>query len=417
MTAPTRRALLGAGALLATPFATPGLLRAQPAGDAIRIGVLTDLAGPYRDVTGPTSVACVRQAVDEFTAQNPSIKVEVIAADHQNKADVGVNTVRQWFDTRGVDVVTDVGNSAIALGINPVCVERDKVHLNASAATSDLTGRACTPNSIHWSYDTWCFAKTSGDALTRMGGDTWYFVTADYAFGHAIQRDTSRFIEAAGGKVVGDSRYPFPQTTDFSAFLLQARASRAKVLGLAMAGDDLVNCVKQAQEFGLTRGANPMQLAAIIGSITGVMAAGMQTMQGMYIAETFYWDQDDRTRAFTRRLQTQQRITAFPNYVHAGNYSGAVHYLKAVREMGVARAKASGREVVALMKRMPTDDDAYGVGSIREDGRKIHPSHLYQVKAPAESSGPGDVYKLAVTIPADQAFRPLAEGGCPLVRA
>ena len=410
----SRRALLGAAATL--PFA-PAILRAQPMGDVIRIGVLTDLSGNYRDVTGPTSVACVRQAVEEFTAQNPSIRVEVIAADHQNKPDVGVNTVRQWFDTRGVDVVTDVGNSAIALGINPVCVERDKVHLNASAATSDLTGRACTPNTIHWSYDTWCFAKTSGDALTRMGGDTWYFITADYAFGHAIQRDTGRFIEAAGGRVLGSSAYPFPQTTDFSAFLLQARASRAKVLGLAMAGDDLVNCVKQAQEFGLARGANPMQLAAIIGSITGVMAAGLATMQGMYIAETFYWDQTERTRAFTRRLQQQQRITAFPNYVHAGNYSGVIHYLKAVKEMGVARAKASGREVVALMKRMPTDDDAYGEGSIREDGRKLHPSHLYQVKRPEESRGPGDVYRLVVTIPAEQAFRPLSEGGCPLVRA
>src|SRR3712207_6330859 len=234
--------------------------------------------------------------------------------------------------------------------------ERDKVHLNASAATSDLTGRACTPNTIHWSYDTWCFANTSGTALTRMGGDTWYFVTADYAFGHAIQRDTSRFIEAAGGRVSGSSAYPFPQTTDFSAFLLQARASRAKVLGLAMAGDDLVNCVKQAQEFGLTRGANAMRLAAIIGSVTGVMAAGLPTMQGMFIAETFYWDQTERTRAFTRRLQQQQRLSAFPNYVHAGNYSGVTHYLKAVKELGVARAKASGREVVALMKRMRSEE-------------------------------------------------------------
>jgi branched-chain amino acid transport system substrate-binding protein len=411
-----RAALLGVAGLLATP----GLLRAQAAagGEVVRIGVLTDLSGPYRDVTGPTAVACVREAVEEFAAQTPSIRVEVIAADHQNRPDVGVNTVRQWFDTRGVDVVTDVGNSAIALGLNPVCVERDKVHLNASAATSDLTGRACTPNTVHWSYDTWCFANTSGTALTRMGGDSWYFVTADYAFGHAIERDTTRFIEAAGGRVAGASRYPFPQTTDFSAFLLQARASRAKVLGLAMAGDDLVNCVKQAQEFGLTRGANPMKLAAIIGSVTGVMAAGMQTMQGMFIAETFYWDQDERTRAFTRRLQQGQRIPAvFPNYVHAGNYSGVAHYLKAVRELGVARAKASGREVVAAMKRMPTDDDAYGRGTIREDGRKIHPSHLYEVKRPEESRGPGDVYKLAVTIPAEQAFRPLAEGGCPLVRS
>jgi len=407
-----RRAALALAAGL--PF-VPRRLRAQE--QLIRIGVLTDMSGTYRDVTGPTSVACARQAIEEFTAQNPSIKVELIVADHQNKADVGINTVRQWFDQRGVDVVTDVGNSAIALGINPVCVEKDRVHLNASAATSDLTGRACTPNTIHWSYDTWCFAKTSGAGITRMVGDTWYFITADYAFGHAIQRDTSRFIEAEGGKVLGASVYPFPQTTEFSAFLLQARASRAKVLGLAMAGDDLVNTVKQAQEFGLTRGASPVRLAAIIGSITGVMAAGLPTMQGMFISETFYWDQNERTRAFTRRVQQKLPANTFPNYVHAGNYSGVLHYLKAVKEVGVARAKASGREMVALMKRMPTDDDAYGPGRIREDGRKIHPSHLYEVKAPAESRYVGDVYRNALTIPAEEAFRPLAEGGCALLRS
>ncbi len=405
----TRRAALGASAaLLAAPS-----LRAQPA-DVIRIGVLTDLAGPYRDVTGPTSVACVRQAVEEFTAANPAIRVEVITADHQNKPDVGINTVRQWFDQRGVDVVTDVGNSAIALGINPVCVEKDKVHLNASAGTSDLTGRACTPNSLHWSYDTWCLSNTSGTALTKAGGDRWYFITADYAFGHAIERDTTRFIEAAGGKMIGASRYPFPQTTDFSAFLLQAKASGAKVLGLAMAGDDLINCVKQAQEFGLTRN---MRLAAIIGSITGVVAAGLQTMQGMYIAETFWWDLDDRTRGFTRRVQQKLPAGVFPNYVHAANYSGILHYLKAVQALGVARAKASGREVVAQMKRMPTDDDAFGQGLIREDGRKIHPSYLLEVKKPGESRYPGDVYRLAATVPADQAFRPLSEGACPMIRS
>ena len=405
----TRRVALGASAgLLAAPA-----LRAQPA-DVIRIGVLTDLSGPYRDVTGPTSVACVRQAVEEYAAANPQIRVEIITADHQNKPDVGINTVRQWFDQRGVDVVTDVGNSAIALGINPVCVEKDKLHLNASAGTSDLTGRACTPNTIHWAYDTYCLSNTSGTALTKAGGNRWYFITADYAFGHAIERDTTRFVEAAGGKVLGTSRYPFPQTTDFSAFLLQAKASGANVLGLAMAGDDVVNCVKQAQEFGLTRS---MKLAAIIGSITAVVASGLQTMQGMYISETFWWDLDDRTRAFTRRVQGKLPAGVFPNYVHAANYSGILHYLKAVQALGVARAKASGREVVAQMKRMPTDDDAFGQGSIREDGRKIHPSYLLEVKKPGELRYPGDVYRLAATIPADQAFRPLSEGACPMIRS
>ncbi|RYJ01889.1 MAG: ABC transporter permease, partial [Acetobacteraceae bacterium] len=246
------------------------------------------------------------------------------------------------------------------------------------------------------------------------GGDSWYFITADYAFGHAIERDTTRFVEAAGGKMLGASRYPFPQTTDFSAFLLQAQASRAKVLGLAMAGDDLINCVKQAQEFGLTR---TMRLAAIIGSITAVVASSLPTMQGMFIAETFWWDLNERTRGFTKRVQTKLPAGIFPNYVHAGNYSGILHYLKAVKELGVARAKASGRETVAMMKRLPTDDDAYGVGSLREDGRKIHPSFLLQVKKPGESRYPGDVYTLAATVPAEQAFRPLGEGGCPLIRA
>ena len=297
---PTRRALLGSAAALA--LAAPALLRAQPAGDVIRIGVLTDLSGTYRDVTGPTSVACVRQAVEEFTAANPSIRVEVIAADHQNKPDVGVNTVRQWLDQRGVDVVTDVGNSAIALGINPVCVERDRVHLNASAATSELTGRGCTPNTLHWSYDTWCFANTSGAGLTRMGGDTWYFITADYAFGHAIQRDTGRFIEAAGGRILGDSRYPFPQTTDFSAFLLQAQASRAKVLGLANASTDTVNCIKGAREFGLNR---TMRLAALLMGAVDVKALGLEAGQGLLLTESFYWDLNDRTRALTARVRAK----------------------------------------------------------------------------------------------------------------
>ncbi|WP_149535884.1 ABC transporter substrate-binding protein [Siccirubricoccus phaeus] len=404
----TRRAAFGAAAsLLPMPA-----LRAQPA-EPIRVGVLTDLSGPYRDVTGPTSIACVRQAVEEFTAQNPDIRVEIISADHQNKPDVGINTVRQWFDQRGVDVVTDVGNSAIALGINPVCVEKDRIHLNASAGTSDLTGKACTPNSIHWSYDTWCLSNTSGTALTKMGGDAWYFITADYAFGHAIERDTQRFIEAAGGRLLGASRYPFPQTTDFSAFLLQAQASRAKVLGLAMAGDDVLNCVKQAQEFGLTRS---MRLAAIIGSITAVISAGLPTMQGMYIAETFWWDLNERTRGFTQRVRQKLPANVWPNYVHAANYSGVLHYLKAVKAMGVPAAKASGRAVVAQMKRMPTDDDAFGPGLIREDGRKIHPSFLLQVKKPGEERYPGDVYTLAATVPAEEAFRPMSEGGCPVVR-
>ncbi len=408
--AATRRAALGAAGLAALPAPA---LRAQET--VIRIGVLTDLSGPYRDVTGPTSVACARLAVEEFTAANPGIRVELISADHQNRPDVGVNIVREWLDRRGVDVVTDVGNSAIALAIQTIVVEKDRLHLNASAGTSELTGRGCTANSIHWSYDTYCFANTMGTALTRQGGDSWYFITADYAFGKAIQADTTRFLEAAGGRLLGASAYPFPQTTDFSAFLLQAQASRAKVLGLAMAGDDLVNCVKQAQEFGITRGG--VKLAAIIGSITGVVAVGLRDMQGLYLSESFYWNLNDRTRAFYDRIRPKLPAGVFPNYVHAGNYSGVTHYLKAVKAMGAAAAKASGRAVVAQMKRMPTDDDCFGPGSIREDGRKLHPVLLLQVKKPEESRGAGDVYNVIASVPGEQAFRPLSEGNCPLVRS
>jgi branched-chain amino acid transport system substrate-binding protein len=303
----------------------------------------------------------------------------------------------------------------VAIATNTVCQDKDRIQLNTSAGSSELTGKHCGPNLIHWSYDTWCFAHAVGDAMTRGGGDSWYFISADYAFGHAIQGDTTKFIEAAGGKVVGSSAYPFPGTTDFSAYLLQAQASGAKVVAFANAGDDFVNCVKQANEFGLTR--NGVKLAGIIGSITVVVAAGLQVMQGLTISETFYWDMNDRTRAFMSRLRPRIPGGVFPTYTHAGCYSAVTHYLKVVRDMGVAKAKASGRETVAAMKRMPTDDDCFGTGMIRADGRKIHPVYLFEVKRPAERRYPGDVYRLLATIPAEQAFRPISEGGCPMVKA
>jgi branched-chain amino acid transport system substrate-binding protein len=404
----TRRAALGAATLLAAPA-----VQAQPL-EPIRIGVLTDLGGPYRDVTGPTSVACAKLAVDEFTAANPGIPVELLSADHQNRPDTGLSIVREWFDRRGVDAIGDIGNSAIALGLGGLLGEKDKVQLNASAGTSEITGRSCNANTVHWTYDTWACSHTVAEALTKAGGDTWYFITADYAFGRAIQNDTTSFVTANGGRLLGASAYPFPGTTDFSAFLLQAQASRAKVLGLAMAGDDLNNCVKQAQEFGLVR--QGVKLAAIIGSITSVVSEGLRTMQGLNICEGFYWDLNDRTRAFRARMAPRLPATVVPNGVHAGNYSSVTHYLKAVKALGHAAAKASGRAVIAQMKRMPTDDDAFGAGTIRVDGRKIHPMHLFEVKKPEESRGFGDVYKLVGTTPAEQAFRPLADGGCALVR-
>jgi branched-chain amino acid transport system substrate-binding protein len=388
--------------------------RAQPS-DTIRIGVLTDLSGPYRDVTGPTSVACARLAVEEFTQAHPDIKVELIAADHMNKADVGVSIVREWFDRGDVDVVTDIGNSAVAIALSAVCSEKDKIQLNTAAGSSELTGKRCSANLIHWSYDTWCFAHAIGDALTRAGGSTWYFVTADYAFGHAIQTDTTRFIEAAGGKVVGASAYPFPGTTDFSSYLLAAQSSGAKVLAFANAGDDFINCVKQANEFGVTKGG--VKVAGIINSITVVVAAGLPVMQGLTVSETFYWDLNERTRAFMARVRPRLPAGVFPTYTHAGAYAAVSHYLKVVREMGVAKAKTSGRETIAAMKAMPTDDDCFGKGLIRADGRKIHPAYLFEVKTPAESRYPGDVYRLTSTIPIDKAFRPMNEGGCSLVPA
>lgn len=409
----SRRALLAGAAALPVP-ALIRPARAQ-ADDTIRIGVITDLSGPYRDVQGPTSVACAKQAASEFMAANPGIKVEVLAADHQNKADVGTGIVRQWFDRDGVDVITDVGNSSLALACRTIVDDKDKVALVTSAGSSDLTGKSCSARLIHWGWDSWCVAHSTGVAITKAGGKKWFFITPDYAFGHAQQDDTTKFVQAAGGSVVGAAIYPFPGTSDFSSFLLQAQASGADVIGFTNSGADLTNCLKQAQEFGLASGQ--VTLAAMIGYITDVMGMGLDTAHGLTLTETFYWDLDDRTRAFMGRIRPSLPANVFPNMSQAGNYSGVLHYLKAVKELGVKRAKASGLAAVEAMKAMPTDDDCFGPGHIRVDGRKTHAAYLFTVKKPGESRGPGDVYKLAATTPEAEAFRPLAEGGCPLVRA
>jgi branched-chain amino acid transport system substrate-binding protein len=403
-----RRTLLaGAAAAGALPWRS---VRAQAA-NTIRIGVLNDGSGMYRDISGPSSAICARQAVADFGPRG--FNVEILFADHQNKPDVGANIARQWIDTQGVDVILDVTTSSVALAVNDICREKNKVHLNSTAATSDLTGPRCTPNTVHWTYDTWMLAKSTGGAMVRAGGDSWFFITADYAFGHALERDTSNFVRAAGGRILGSVRTPFPGTTDFSSFLLQAQASRAKVIGLANAGSDTTNCIKQAAEFGLTR--RGVKLAALLMFINDVHALGLQTTQGLVCTETFYWDLNEGTRRFTEKVRAAMAPN-MPAMTHAGCYAGTLHYLKAVQDMGVAAAKASGAEVVARMKAMPTEDDCFGRGSIRADGRKIHPSYLFEVKSPAESRGPWDYYKLLQTTPADQAFRPLAEGNCPLVR-
>ncbi|MCG5235336.1 ABC transporter substrate-binding protein [Xanthobacter oligotrophicus] len=409
-----RRSFLGTS-LAVTAFGLGPAGRARAADDTIRIGHITDMSGIYRDVEGPTSVACTRQAIEEFTAANPGIRVELVVADHQNKPDVGLTIIRKWFDEDGIDVITNVGNSAIALGSRGILQERDKVSIVTSAGSSDLTGKSCSPNLLHWSWDSWCLAHSTATALVKTGGTRWFFVTADYAFGNAAQADATRFIEASGGKVAGAVKYPYGSTADFSSFLLQAQASGANVVAFCNSGTELITCLKQAQEFGLDAGGK-VRLAATVGYITDVIAMGLPVAHGLSLTETFYWDLNDRTRAFMKRIAPKLPAGVFPNMSQAGDYSGVTHYLKAVKALGVARAKASGRDTIAVMKQMPTDDDCFGPGRVREDGRKIHPAYLFSVKAPAESKAPGDIYKLVSTIPAEEAFRPVAEGGCPFVK-
>jgi branched-chain amino acid transport system substrate-binding protein len=407
-----RRSLLGAAAALPALGGLPFRSARAQAANTIKIGVLNDGSGMYRDIAGETAAVCARQAVADFG--NQGFNVEVLHADHQNKPDVGSNIARQWIDQNGVDVLLDVTTSSVALAVNDICREKNKVHINSGAATSDLTGAKCSPNTVHWTYDTWMLAHSTGAAMVKAGGDSWYFITADYAFGHALERDTGNFVKQAGGQVLGAVRSPFPGTTDFSSFLVQAQASRAKVIGFANAGTDTINCIKQAAEFGITRRGT--KLAALLMFLTDVHSLGLATANGLVCTETFYWDMNEATRRFTAKVRPNMGAI-YPTMTQAGCYAGTLHYLKAVKAMGVANAKASGREVVAQMKRMPTDDDAFGKGLIREDGRKIHPSFLLQVKRPGEYTYPGDVYTLAGKVPAEQAFRPLSEGGCALVKA
>ena len=411
----TRRSLIAAAGIGATASqSAPRLSRAQAA-NTIRIGVLNDQSGLYRDVNGPGSVVCVRQAVADSGLAARGINVEVLVGDHQNRPDVGSNIARQWFDRDGVDAIVDVPTSSVALAVAGVVREKNKVHMNSSGATSDLTGAQCSPNTVHWTYDTYMLAKSTGGAMVKAGGDTWFFLTADYAFGHALERDTTNFVRASGGRVLGSVRTPFPGNADFSSFLVQAQASRAKVVGLANAGGDTINCVKQAAEFGLAR--RGVKLAGLLVFISDVHSLGLQTAQGLVITETFYWDLNDRTRAFTARVVPNMPNGLRPGMGQAGCYGAAMHYLNAVADMGAPAAKASGAEAVSRMKAMPCNDDAFGPGTIRPDGRKLHPAYLLEVKAPAESRGPWDYYKLLATTSGDEAFRPVGEGGCALVRS
>jgi len=347
-------------------------------------------------------------AVEDYGAVAKGLKVEIIFADHQNKADVGSAIARQWYDADKVDVIVDVPNSAVALAVNQVTRDKGKAFLVSGAATSDLTGKACSPNTIHWTYDTWALANGTGNAIVKTGGDTWFFITADYAFGHALERDVEAVVLKNGGKVLGKVRHPL-NTADFSSFLLQAQASKAKIIGLANAGGDTTNAIKQAAEFGIVRGGQ--NLAGLLIFITDVHALGLPTAQGLIFTETFYWDMNDKTRAFAKKFAERNR-DIHPTMVHAGVYSSVLHYLKAVE----ALKSDEGIKVIEKMKATPTDDPLFGKGTIRADGRKIHPAYLFEVKKPAESKAPWDYYKLRATIPAEQAFRPLDQGDCPLVK-
>ncbi|TDH57946.1 ABC transporter substrate-binding protein [Dankookia rubra] len=408
----TRRGLLAASAALSGTGLWSSTAWAQAA-PVLRLGILGDLSGPYRDLSGLGTMACVRQAIADFAAAGAPLQVEVLHADHQHKADVGAAIARQWYDREGIDAILEVNNSSIALAVADLAREKDKVFLATGPATADLHGARCGPNHVHWTYDTWMLAHGAGTATVRAGGDSWFFLTADYAFGHALQRDTARAVEVAGGKVLGQARYPFPQTTDYSSFLLQAQASRAKVLGLANAGTDTVNSVKQAHEFGLTR---RMKLVGLLCLLGDVRAMGAEAAQGLLLTEPFYWDLNDRTRAFTQRVLPKMPPNIYPSTNHAGAYSAVLHYLKAAAAMGPAQAKASGRAAIEQMKALPTDDDCFGPGRVREDGRKIHPVYLFEVKPPSEVKSDWDLYRLTGTIDAEQAMRPMSEGGCPLVR-
>ncbi|WP_135468011.1 ABC transporter substrate-binding protein [Crenalkalicoccus roseus] len=408
----TRRCFFQAGAALAAATAAGvGRARAQGA-NTIRLGVLSDLSGVFRDIAGPGSVAATRQAVQDFGERG--FRVEVLAADHQNKPDVASSIVRQWIDREGVDAIVDVPTSSVALAVAGVVREKNKVLLASTPGTAELTGGQCSPNTVHWTYDTWMLANSTGAAMVAAGGDTWFFITADYAFGHSMEAEATRFIQSAGGRVLGSVRFPFPGTTDFSAFLLRAQASRAKVIGVGAGGGDLINVTKQAAEFGLTR--RGQRLAALVMFISEVHGLGLEAAQGLVLTETFYWDLNDRTRAFTARVKGNFGLEA-PTMAQAGCYGAVLHYLKAVGDLGVAAAKASGSETVSRMKAMPCDDDAFGAGTIRPDGRKLHPAYLFEVKSPQESRGPWDYYRLLRTTPGEQAFRPMAEGGCALGRA
>ncbi|QOZ68663.1 MULTISPECIES: ABC transporter substrate-binding protein [Bradyrhizobium] len=393
----------------ALTFAATGVAFAQD--KTVKIGALSDQSGLYADLGGPGSTLAAQMAVEDSGLAAKGWKIDIISGDHQNKPDIGTAIARQWFDVDKVDVIVDVPNSGVALAVNNVVKEKNGVYINSGAATSDLTNAQCSPNTVHWTYDTYMLAHTTGQALVKAGGDTWFFLTADYAFGAALERDTTAVITANGGKVVGGVKHPL-NTPDFSSFLLQAQASKAKIIGLANAGGDTTNSIKQAAEFGIVKGGQ--KLAALLLFLTDVKAIGLETAQGLNFTETFYWDMDDKTRAFSKRFADKMKNNAPPTMVQAGVYAGVRHYLKALEALG--GNSHDGVKVVEKMKSMPTEDDLFGKGEIQPNGRTIHNAYLFEVKKPSESKGPWDFYKLVGTVPGDQAFTPLSESKCALLK-
>ncbi|WP_374299511.1 ABC transporter substrate-binding protein [Ferrovibrio sp.] len=386
-----------------------GAANAQMSDGVIKIGVMNDQSGLYADVSGPGGTWAAKKAVEDYGAAAKGLKVEVVFADHQNKPDVGSNIARQWYDVDKVDVIVDVPTSSVALAINQITKEKNKVFLGSGPATADLTGPACSPNTVHWTYDTWALANGTGKAIVQTGGKSWFFLTADYAFGHALERDTKAVVESNGGKVLGAVRTPFPGT-DFSSFLLQAQASKAQIIGLANAGGDTINSIKQASEFGIVEGGQ--KLAGMLMFITDVHALGLKTAQGLNFTTAWYWDANDNNRAFAKDFAAANG-GKYPTMVQAGIYSSVIHYLKAVEAL---KSDADGAKVVAKMKELPSEDKLFGKGTVREDGRHMHDMYLVEVKKPGESKKPWDYLTVKKTIPANEAFRPLNEGNCPLVK-
>lgn len=399
------RRVFGAAAALMIAFITPSL--GEISGDVVRIGVANDQSGPYADVGGPGSAVAARMAVEDFGGSVLGKRIEIVAADHQNKPDVASRAARQWFEVDGVDAIVDGAGSSAAMAIQELARTNKKAFLITGSASSDFTGKLCSPTSVHWTYDTYALANGTGKTLVKHGGDTWFFLTADYAFGHALERDTGGFVKDGGGKIIGSVRHPL-NTTDFSSFVLQAQASKAKIVGLANASMDTVNAIKQSAEFGLVSGGQ--RLAGLLLFITDVQALGLKTAQGLVLTTSFYWDLDDSTRAWTKRFM-EKTGGKLPTMIHAGTYGAVLHYLKAIQAAGTDDAKS----VVAKMKEMPINDFYTKNGKIRPDGRVLNTMYLVEVKSPAESKYPHDYYKVIAKVPGEEAFRPINQGNCPLV--